>query len=198
MKRNVFVTAAVSVTLLVAGPVATSAAAASADTARTTPAAAARVDVTAEQAVAAALKDYPGVVESLDRDGNVWHVDVITKDGKGHAELEVDAATSKVTRENVDTDEDPSEHKDLLAAKVTAEQAAKAAVAAHPGTVWTVEWDSDDDGQAASWHVEVRGSDGKTWDGSVDATTGKVTAQSDSDSDSDSTSDSDADSDQNN
>ncbi|CAM5645543.1 PepSY domain-containing protein [Streptomyces avidinii] len=188
MKRNVFVSAAASVALLVAGPVATSAAA-SADTAGTAPAAAAaaRADVTAEQAIAAALKDYPGVVESLDRDGNVWHVDVITKDGKAHAELEVDAATSKVTRENVDTDQNPSEHKDLLAAKVTAEQAAKAAVAAHPGTAWTVEWDSDDDnGKAASWHVEVRGSDGKTWDGSVDATTGKVTAQSDSDSDSDS------------
>ncbi|WP_167739592.1 PepSY domain-containing protein [Streptomyces subrutilus] len=71
--------------------------------------------------------------------------------------------------------EDGNEHKDLLAAKVTAEQAAKAAVAAHPGQVWTVEWDSDDDGRAASWHVEVRGSDGRTWDASVDAATGKVT-----------------------
>ncbi|MFI1646210.1 PepSY domain-containing protein [Streptomyces avidinii] len=186
MKRNVFVSAAASVALLVAGPVATGAAA-SADTAGTAPAVAARADVTAEQAIAAALKNYPGVVESLDRDGNVWHVDVITKDGKAHAELEVDAATGKVTRENVDTGQNPSEHKALLAAKVTAEQAAKAAVAAHPGTAWTVEWDSDDDnGKAASWHVEVRGSDGTTWDGSVDATTGKVTAQTDSDSDSDS------------
>ncbi|MEU9161692.1 PepSY domain-containing protein [Streptomyces sp. NPDC048424] len=186
MKRNVFVSAAVSVVLVAAGPVAT-AAAATADTARTAHAAAARVDVTAEQAVAAALKNYPGVVETLDRDGNVWHVDVITKDGKGHAELEVDASTGKVTRENVDTDETPSEHKALLAAKITAAQAAKAAVAAHPGTTWTVEWDSDDDnGQAPYWHVEVRGSDGKTWDASVDPTTGKVTAQPDSNSDSDS------------
>lgn len=126
------------------------------------------------------------MIESLDREANVWHVDVITKDGKGHAELKVDAATGKVTRENVDTDGDAGEHKDLLAAKVTAEQAVKAAVAAHPGEAWTVEWDSDDNGKAASWHVEVRGSDGKTWDGSVDAATGKVTAESDhSDSDED-------------
>ncbi|MFG2487165.1 PepSY domain-containing protein [Streptomyces virginiae] len=190
MKRNVFVSAAASVVLLTAAPVAT-AATASADSARTAPAyAAARADVSAEQAIAAALKDYPGVVESLDRDGNIWHVDVITKDGKGHAELEVDAATGKVSRENVDKDENPGEHKGLLAAKITAAQAAKAAVAAHPGTTWTVEWDSDDDsGRTPYWHVEVKGSDGKTWNASVDPTTGKVTAQTDSDSDSDSDSD---------
>ncbi|MEU9143196.1 PepSY domain-containing protein [Streptomyces sp. NPDC048349] len=185
MKRTVYVSAAASVILMAGGPVA-AAAAAPADTARTVPAAAApQVEVTAEAALAAALKNYPGVVESLDRDANVWHVDVITKDGKGHAELEVDAASGAVTRKNVDTDEDSSEHKDLLAAKVTAEQAAKAAVAAHPGQVWTVEWDSEDDGRAAAWHVEVRGADGKTWDASVDATTGKATTQSDSDGDSD-------------
>ncbi|MEU9251069.1 PepSY domain-containing protein [Streptomyces sp. NPDC048270] len=184
MKRNVYVSAAASVVLVVAGPVA-AATAAPADTARTAPTAVAPlVDVTAEAALAAALKNYPGVVESLDREANVWHVDVITKDGKGHAELEVDAASGAVTRRNVDTDQDSNEHKDLLAAKVTAEQAAKAAVAAHPGQVWTVEWDSDDDGRAASWHVEVRGSDGKTWDASVDASTGKVTEQADSDGDS--------------
>ncbi|WP_051782306.1 MULTISPECIES: PepSY domain-containing protein [unclassified Streptomyces] len=190
MKRNVFVSAAASVVLLTAAPSAT-AATASADSARTASvSAAARADVSAEQAVAAALKNYPGLVESLDRDGNIWHVDVITKDGKGHAELEVDAATGKVSRKNVDKDENPGEHKGLLAAKITAAQAAKAAVAAHPGTTWTVEWDSDDDnGQAPYWHVEVRGSDGKTWNASVDPTTGKVTAQTDSDSNSDSDSD---------
>ncbi|MEU9233423.1 PepSY domain-containing protein [Streptomyces subrutilus] len=184
MKRNVYVSAAASVVLMVAGPVA-AATAAPGDTARTAPTAVAPlVDVTAEAALAAALENYPGVVESLDREANVWHVDVITKDGKGHAELEVDAASGAVTRRNVDTDQDTNEHKDLLAAKVTAEQAAKAAVAAHPGQVWTVEWDSDDDGRAASWHVEVRGTDGKTWDASVDAATGKVTEQADSDNDS--------------
>lgn len=185
MKRNVYISAAAAAVLLAGGPAA--AVAAPADAVRTAPAAAAAPlgDTTAEGAAAAALKDYPGVIESLDREGNAWHVDVITKDGKGHAELKVDAATGKVTRENVDTDEDAGEHKDLLAAKVTAEQAVKAAVAAHPGEAWAVEWDSDDDnGKAASWHVEVRGSDGKTWDGSVDATTGKVTDRSDrSDSD---------------
>ncbi|MFD0352270.1 PepSY domain-containing protein [Streptomyces sp. NPDC127110] len=188
MKRNLYVSAAAAVVLLAGGPAAPPRAAPP-DALQSAPAAApaAPADSTAEGAAAAALKDYPGVIESLDREGNVWHVDVITKDGKGHAELKVDAANGKVTRENVDTDEDAGEHKDLLAAKVTAEQAVKAAVAAHPGEAWAVEWESDDDngddGKAASWHVEVRGSDGKTWDGSVDAATGKVTARADSDDD---------------
>lgn len=59
MKRNLYVSAAASVVLMAGGPVA-AAAAASADTARTVPAAtAARGDVTAEAAIAAALKNYP-------------------------------------------------------------------------------------------------------------------------------------------
>ncbi|MEV7541139.1 PepSY domain-containing protein [Streptomyces sp. NPDC089915] len=184
MKRNLYVAAAAA--LLACGPT-TAALAAPTHPVQASPAAVAAspADVTAEGAGAAALRNYPGVIESLSRDAGVWHVDVITKDGRGHAELKVDAASGKVTRDNVDTDEDSGGHKDLLAAKVTAEQALKAAVAAHPGEARSVEWnsDEDDDGnsKAASWHVEVRGSDGKTWDGSVDATTGKVTAQSDSD-----------------
>ncbi|MEU9082374.1 PepSY domain-containing protein [Streptomyces sp. NPDC048357] len=182
MKRNTYISAAASVVLIVGGPVA-AATAASADTARTVTSAAAAVPTaeTAEEASAAALKHYPGLVESLDKDGSVWHVDVISKDGKGHAELEV-AADGTVTEENVDTDEDAAEHKDLIAAKVTAEQAMEAAVAAHPGQVWSVGWEDDEDGGAHYWEVEVRSSDGKTWDAHVDHATGKVT-QSGSDSD---------------
>lgn len=187
MKRNVYVSAAASVVLMAGGPVA-AAAAASADTARTVPAAtAARGDVTAEGAAAAALKHYPGVVESLDKDGSVWHVDVVGKDGKSHAELEVNATSGAVTTSNQDTEQDSSEYKSLLAAKVTAEQAVKAAAAAHPGQVLSAEWDDDDDsGKAAYWHVEGKSPDGKTWDAAVDATTAKVTpSPSDSDSDND-------------
>lgn len=179
MKRNAYAAAAASVVLMAGGPVA-AAAAAPADTARTAPAAVVpQGEVAAEAALAAALKNYPGVVESLDREANVWHVDVITKDGKGHAELDVDAATGAVTRKHVDTGVDGNEHKDLLAAEVTAEQAAKAALAARPGEVWAVEWDSADDGRAASWHVEVRSADGTTWDASVDPATGKATTRAD-------------------
>ncbi|MFE2330265.1 PepSY domain-containing protein [Streptomyces sp. NPDC059385] len=180
MKRNMYISAAVSVVLIAGGPVA-AAAAATADTARTAPAAAARADVDATGAAEAALKKYPGVVESLDKDGSVWHVDVITKDGKGHAELEV-ASNGTVTQVSKDTNDDPGEYKALLAAKVNAQQAMKAAVAAHPGQAWAVEWDNDNG--ATYWHVEVKDSNGKTWNAHVDPTTGKVTASgSDSDSD---------------
>uniref|UniRef100_A0AAU2JX83 PepSY domain-containing protein n=1 Tax=Streptomyces sp. NBC_00049 TaxID=2903617 RepID=A0AAU2JX83_9ACTN len=186
MKRTVYISAAASVVLMLGGPVA-AASAASADTARTLPAAsAARVDVTADGAAEAALKKYPGVVESLDKDGAVWHVDVITKDGKKHAELEVDATSGAVTQRGEDTNENAGEHKALLAAKVDAQKAGKAAVAVHPGQVWSVSWDDDDDGATAYWHVEVKGSDGKTWNAHVDPTTGKATASTDSgDSDND-------------
>ncbi|MEV6679641.1 PepSY domain-containing protein [Streptomyces erythrochromogenes] len=182
MKRTRYVSAATAVVLMTGGPVAVATAAA-ADTARTVAATVLAVpaQVTAQEAAAAALKHYPGVVESLDLDGAVWHVDVISKDGKGHAELEV-SASGAVTQQNRDDDENAAENKALTSAKVSAEQAMKAALAAHPGQVTTVEWD-DDDG-AASWHVEVKGKDGKTWDAQVNPTTGKVT-QSDSDSDDD-------------
>ncbi|MFF3727082.1 PepSY domain-containing protein [Streptomyces erythrochromogenes] len=181
MKRTRYVSAATAVVLMTGGPVAVATAAA-ADTTRTAAATAAvPAQVTAQEAAAAALKHYPGVVESLDLDGAVWHVDVISKDGKGHAELEV-SASGAVTQQNRDNNENAAENKALTGAKVSAEQAMKAALAAHPGQVTTVEWD-DDDG-TASWHVEVKGKDGKTWDAQVDPTTGKVT-QSDSDSDDD-------------
>ncbi|MFD3679815.1 PepSY domain-containing protein [Streptomyces sp. NPDC058613] len=185
MKRTAYLATAASVVLMFGGPVA-AAAAATADTARTVPAAAtARADVTAGAAMAAALKAHPGVVQSVDRDGSVWHVDVISKDGK-HAELEVDAATGSVTKENQDDndDDDGSENAALLAAKVKAEQAVKTALAAHSGQVWSVNWDDDDDNGKTYWNVEVKTTGGKTQNVHVDPATGKVTASTtDSDTD---------------
>ncbi|WP_073911431.1 PepSY domain-containing protein [Streptomyces sp. CB00455] len=177
MKRTTYISAAASLVLMLGGPAA-GAAAVPAGAARAARAAtAARADVTAEEALAAALKKHPGVAESLDRDGSVWHVDVIGKDGKSHAELEVDSASGAVTQPDQADSEDPGEHKALLSAKVTADKAGKAAVAAHPGQVWSLDWDGDDDsGKAPYWHVEVKTSGGKTQNVTVDASTGKVTA----------------------
>lgn len=186
MKRTAYIATAASVVLMFGGPVA-AAAAATADTARTVPAAtAARADVTAEAAIAAALKAHPGVVQSVDRDGSVWHVDVISKDGK-HAELEVNSATGSVTKENQDdNDDDDNENAALLAAKVKAQQAVKTALAAHAGQVWSVNWDDDDDNGKTYWEVEVKTTGGKTQNVHVDPATGKVTASTpDSDSDDD-------------
>ncbi|MBT2451249.1 PepSY domain-containing protein [Streptomyces sp. ISL-43] len=180
MQRNTYVSAAAAMVLALGGPVA-AAATASADTATALPTAtAARADVTAEAAAAAALKAHPGVIQSLDRDGAVWHVDVISKDGT-HSELEVDAASGSVTRENQDDEQRADEYAALLAAKVTAEQAMKTALAAHPGKVWSVQWDDDDNnGRAAYWNVEVKTTDGRTQNVHVDTATAKVVS-SDSD-----------------
>lgn len=174
MKRNVYTAAAASVVLMLGGPVA-AAAAASADTATALPAAmAARVDVSAEAAAAAALKAYPGVIQSLERDGDVWQVDVISRDGT-HADVEVDAASGGVTRETQDDEQRADEYASLLAAKVTAEQAMKAALAAHPGKVWAVDWnDGEANGRAAYWDVEVKTTDGRTQNVHVDTATPRV------------------------
>ncbi|MFD3805095.1 PepSY domain-containing protein [Streptomyces sp. NPDC058611] len=184
MKRTAHIATAASVVLLLGGPVA-AAAAATADTARTVPAAA-RADVTAEAAIAAALKAHPGVVQSVDRDGSVWHVDVISKDGK-HAELEVNAATGSVTKENQDDSDNDggNENAALLAAKVKAGQAVKAALAAHSGQVRSVNWADDDDNGKTYWDVEVKTTGGKTQNVHIDPTTGKVTASTTDSDDSD-------------
>lgn len=185
MQRNTYVSAAAAVVLALGGPVAAAATATAATPTTLTAATAARADVTAEAAAAAALKASPGVIESLDRDGAVWHVDVVSKDGT-HSELEVDAASGSVTKENQDDEEKADDYAALLAAKVTAEQAMKTAVAAHPGKVWSVEWDDDDDnGRAATWNVEVKTTDGKTQNVHVDTATAKVVSSDSDDNDDD-------------
>ncbi|MFB6518253.1 PepSY domain-containing protein [Streptomyces sp. NPDC056401] len=174
MKRTLYVSsAAAAAVLLVAGPVAAAAAstAAAATGGVTAPL---RAAVDAEGAAEAALKSHPGVIESLDKDGPVWHVNVIGKDGS-NTELLVTAATGAVTVENADqNDDDGNEDAALVAAKVTAQQAMKAAVAAHPGQVWSVQWDDDDDNNTTYWDVEVK-SGGATTNVHVDPTSGKAT-----------------------
>ncbi|MFD3553216.1 PepSY domain-containing protein [Streptomyces goshikiensis] len=188
MQRSTYISTAAAVVLMVGGPVA-AAAAATSDAARTPSAAtaAARADVDATGAAEAAVKHYPGTVESLDEDGAVWHVDVIGKNGK-HAELTVDTRSGKVSTEHADEDDggdNAKENKQLIAAKVSAQKAIKAALAAHPGQVRSVSWDDDDNGGARSWEVEIRPKGGgDTKNVHVDATTGKVTVSS-SDSDND-------------
>ncbi|MBT2472049.1 PepSY domain-containing protein [Streptomyces sp. ISL-66] len=173
MQRYTYVSAAAAVVLALGGPVA-AAATASADTAKAPSATTvARAEITAEAAASAALKAHPGVIESLNRDGAVWHVDVISKDGT-HAEIDVDAASGGVTKESQDDEQRAKEYADLLAAKVTATQAIKTALAAHPGKVWSVDWYDADNGRAAYWNVEVKTTNGKTQKVHVDTATAKV------------------------
>ncbi|WP_327285515.1 MULTISPECIES: PepSY domain-containing protein [unclassified Streptomyces] len=174
-KHKAYVSTAAAALLLVGGPAA-AAVAHPADAARKAPAAApARADTDAAGAVAAALKKYPGVVESVDKDDAVWHVDIIGKNGK-HAELTVDTRSGKVFTENANDDDgdDNGGNKALVGAKVTAQQAMKAALAAHAGQVRSVEWDDDDDSGKRYWNVEIT-SGGKTTNVHVDPTSGKAT-----------------------
>ncbi|MFJ5633285.1 PepSY domain-containing protein [Streptomyces goshikiensis] len=194
MQRSTYISTAAAVVLMVGGPVAAAAAATSG--AAGTPSAAtaaARADVDATGAAEAAVKHYPGTVVSLDKDGAVWHVDVIGKNGK-HAELTVDTRSGKVFTEHADSDDDDNaqEKKQLLAAKVNAQKAVKAALAARPGQVRSVDWDDGDNGGARYWDVEIQPKGGgATRHVHVDATTGKATVSS-SDSDSDDDNDNDS------
>ncbi|MFB0633560.1 PepSY domain-containing protein, partial [Streptomyces sp. AB3(2024)] len=136
--------------------------------------AAARADVDAAAAAAAALKKYPGYVESLDQDGAVWHVNVVGKNGKSNSEVLV-SSSGAASRANQDNDQDAGEYKTLIAAKVAAAKAMKAALAAHPGKVVSLDWDDENDnGVAAHWSVEIKPAKGATRDVGIDATTGKV------------------------
>lgn len=73
--------------------------------------------------------------------------------------------------------------------KVTAEQAAAAALGQHPGKVESVELDDDDDDDGSSvarhWEVDVIGKNGKWYDLRVDAATGTVRVDNDDDDDND-------------
>ncbi|WP_371617951.1 PepSY domain-containing protein [Streptomyces sp. NBC_00454] len=176
--RTLYVSSAAAVVLLVGGPVA-AAAASTADAARTAPAVSSalqRAGVDAGGAASAALQKYPGTVESLDKDGSIWHVNVIGKNG-GYAEVIVDGATGSATVGNTEQNNDNGdEYTTLLAAKYNAQQAMKAALVAHPGTVWSVSWDDNDNGNGNSryWDVEIK-NDGRTTNVHVDPTSGKVT-----------------------
>ncbi|MGN0118496.1 MAG: PepSY domain-containing protein [Streptomyces albidoflavus] len=106
-------------------------------------------NVTAAQAIAAALKHTSGTVLSadLDDDGDRrWEVEVATGGSTVH-EIEVDSTTGKVVRTETDRDEDDAaaELKAVQGAKVSARDAA----AAVDGAVTSVEFD---DGR---WEVEV-------------------------------------------
>ncbi|MEU0950840.1 PepSY domain-containing protein [Streptomyces niveus] len=150
--------------------------------------------LTAAQAAAAALKQHPGKVESVELDdddrsaaGRHWEVDIIGQDGKWY-DLRVDASTGAVRADNDDDDDDDNDDRHERAAvrgaEVDAQGAAAAALKKHPGAVTSV--DSDDDDRAAGyWEVTVRGDDGRTHEVTVDMSSGTVAADRDDSDDRD-------------
>ncbi|MFJ9425730.1 PepSY domain-containing protein [Streptomyces sp. NPDC101249] len=186
MKRNIVI-AAVTTVALIGGGTAT-ALAVSGDDGRRTPAAAkgddgtagrtAGAEVTAADAIGAALARTPGTAVSAERDDDshrgaaVWEVDVLTAGGTWHG-VDVDARTGAVLRERVEDEDGTARVRRALAGtSVSAADAARAAADRAPVT--SVEL--DDDGSAGAWEVETRTASGAERELRVDLSTGKVTA----------------------
>ncbi|MFI9824287.1 PepSY domain-containing protein [Streptomyces sp. NPDC052013] len=114
-------------------------------------------DVTAAEAIAAALKHTPGTAVSadLDDDGDdggkaAWEVDVLGEGDTWHS-VRVDPGSGKVLSAHEDDEDDAAEVRTALkGASVSAEEAAEAAAA--KGTVTSVDLDDDDD---KGWEVET-------------------------------------------
>lgn len=141
-------------------------------------------DVSAADAIAAALRSTPGTAVSAeldDQDDNgkvVWDVDVLGKGETWHSVL-IDPATGKVLGSHAESEDDTAEVRAALkGSSVSAAEAARAAAA--KGTVTSV--GLDDDGASRAWDVETRAASGKAdQDWRVDLTSGKVTADREDD-----------------
>jgi uncharacterized membrane protein YkoI len=197
MKRNIVI-AAVTAALLVGGGTATALATTGDDAPSTAPqtdddgARVTSVKVSADDALASALREAPGTAASAeldDEDGDdgeraAWEVDVLAGDGTWHS-LRIDPATGKVLGAQSEDEDDSGDTAEVRAAlKGTSVDAAEAARdAAGHGTVTSVEL--DDDGDGAAWEVETRASGKAGQDWRVDGKTGKVTPDRPDDSGSD-------------
>ncbi|MFJ7136919.1 PepSY domain-containing protein [Streptomyces fungicidicus] len=135
-------------------------------------------DVTAAEALAAALKHTPGTAVAAELDDGAWEVDVLGHDDGWHS-VRVDPGSGKVLGASADDEDDAREVRAALkGSSVTAGEAARAA--AGKGVVTSVELDDDDRG----WEAETRASGGGERDWRVDLGSGKVTVdRGDSDDD---------------
>ncbi|MFC9114587.1 MULTISPECIES: PepSY domain-containing protein [Streptomyces] len=134
-------------------------------------------DVTAAEAVAAALKHTPGTAVSAELDDGSWEIDVLGKGDTWHS-VRIAPDTGKVLGAQKDDEDDAAEVRAALKnASVTAGQAAE--VAESKGRVVSV--DLDDDGDDRGWDTETRASGGDEREWKVDLKSAAVTADRDDD-----------------
>ncbi|MEU0286146.1 PepSY domain-containing protein [Streptomyces sp. NPDC006147] len=134
-------------------------------------------DVTAAEAVAAALKHTPGTAVSAELDDGSWEIAVLGKGDTWHS-VRIAPDTGKVLGAQKDDEDDAAEVRAALKnASVTAEQAAEAAES--KGRVVSV--DLDDDGDDRGWDTETRASGGDEREWKVDLKSAAVTADRDDD-----------------
>lgn len=136
-------------------------------------------DVTAADAITAALRDTQGTavsaeLEDDDRRGGatVWDVDVLAGNGTWHS-VRIDAGSGAVLGSHTEDEDDAAQVRAALkGTSVTAAEAARAASA--KGTVTSI--DLDDDTRSQGWEVETRTTSGKAdQDWLVDLRTGNIT-----------------------
>ncbi|WP_413759004.1 PepSY domain-containing protein [Streptomyces sp. MMBL 11-3] len=141
-------------------------------------------EVTAADAIRAALKSIPGTAVSADLDDEgssvVWDVDVLSSGGAWHS-VRIDPGTGKVLGSQAENDDDADDTAEARAAlkgtSVTAVEAAEAGAA--KGKVTSV--DLDDDGRVSAWDVDTTAANGTEKEWKVDAKSAAVTADRDSD-----------------
>ncbi|MFF7262716.1 PepSY domain-containing protein [Streptomyces sp. NPDC008159] len=138
--------------------------------------------ITAADAIEAALKHTSGTAVSADLDDEgttyVWDVDVLTGGGVWHS-VQIDPATGKVLGSHTEKDDDGDDAAEtaqirdaLKGSSVTAAEAAEAA--ASKGTVTSV--DLDEESRDKAWEVDTTAANGTGSDWRVALDTGKVTA----------------------
>ncbi|MFI6729413.1 PepSY domain-containing protein [Streptomyces atratus] len=193
MKRKIVI-AAVTTAVLVGGGAATAVAFADDDSHDREPRSSATSGDTARvavgDAITAAVKAVPGTVTEAELDdedgGLVWEIDVYGSDKVWH-DVTVDAGNGKVLGKHVSDDDDDRDRHAPRSAPVSLDAAVDAALKANPGTVTSIDLDDSDgrSGGALHWEVDVQGKDGRQHELSVDASTGKVTADRSDDGDDD-------------
>ncbi len=127
-----------------------------------------------ETCMKAALAKYPGAVVSLEAEienkKSIYEFDIKGADGK-EWEVECDAKTGKITE--VEEEVDAKDQRFASKAKLSLEDAKKAALAAVPGEVIENETSIEADG-SLSYEFDIKTKDGKEIEVEIDAVTGKV------------------------
>ncbi|MFI7012471.1 PepSY domain-containing protein [Streptomyces sp. NPDC050145] len=191
MKRRILALSAVAAAVVIGAGTATTVAFAGEDDDDRTSASAAHSDrddeaapakskLSAEDAIAAALRHTPGVATEADLDSDdgrlVWDVDVIGSGNKWH-HVEVDPATGKVLGSHVERDDDGDDDSAERVTSVIRDASTSASDAAHAasakGRVTSVDLDDK------AWEVETTSSDGTDHDWTVPLTTTTVTPSHD-------------------
>lgn len=127
-----------------------------------------------ETCMQAALAKHPGNVETLEAEIEkgkaIYEFDIRAKDGK-EWEVECDAKSGKITEVEEELSAEDPRFKSK--AKLTVEEAKKAALAIHAGEVLETEYAIEADG-GISYEFDIKTAAGKEMEVEIDAVTGKL------------------------